>query len=57
MPSGILNGTPGGRAAGGGRPGRPQLQLGDEIYLWILVLLEVGAMGWLRHNFRRRHGG
>jgi hypothetical protein len=37
--------------------GRYQTKLGDEHYLWILVILEVVAIGWLRHAFRRRHGG
>lgn len=40
-----------------GRPGRPQLMLGDEKYLWILVILEVLATGVLRKKFRRHHGG
>jgi hypothetical protein len=31
--------------------------LGDEFYLWILVLLEVGIMAFMRNKFRRRHGG
>lgn len=25
--------------------------------LWLLVLLELGAQVWLRHYFRRHHGG
>lgn len=40
-----------------GRPGRPQLMLGDEKYLWILVILEVLLTGALRKRFRRYHGG
>ena len=55
--SGLTGGTLGGIAAAGGRPGARNLQLGDEVYLWILVALELGAMGWLRHYFRKRHGG
>jgi ABC-type phosphate/phosphonate transport system permease subunit len=31
--------------------------MGDEKYLWILVLIEVGLVGGFRHIFRRRHGG
>lgn len=30
---------------------------GDALYLWVLVGLEVGAIAWLRHTFRRSHGG
>lgn len=48
-------GTLGGPATG--RPGRPQLMLGDEKYLWILVVLEVMLTGVLRKRFRRYHGG
>lgn len=56
MPSQAQNaGTLGGRATG--RPGRPQLTLGDEKYLWILVILEVLLTGALRKQFRRHHGG
>lgn len=39
------------------RPGRPQLMLGDEKYLWILVILEIIATSMLRKSFRRYHGG
>lgn len=53
--SGVPQGTLGGRATG--RPGRPQLNLGDEKYLWGLVILEVIFTGMLRKNFRRYHGG
>lgn len=48
-------GTLGGAATG--RPGRPQLMLGDEKYLWLLVILEVIATSILRKRFRRYHGG
>ena len=48
-------GSPGGPA--GGRPGRHQLMLGDEMYLWMLVILEVLLTGILRKKFRRYHGG
>lgn len=57
-PSGAPQGTPGGtRTAVGARPGRGVMQVGGEMYLWALVLLEVGAMAWLRNHFRRYHGG
>ena len=59
-PSGHHNsGTLGGqsRMGIGARPGGKQLALGDEVYLWILVLVEVGLMGWARQQFRRHHGG
>lgn len=36
---------------------RRGLRVGDEQYLWILVLLEVGFLAWGRHVFRRFHGG
>lgn len=56
-PSGVQQGTLGGRSAAGGiRPGL-KLNVGDEIYLWILLILELMAMGYLRHHFRRYHGG
>lgn len=56
-PSGIPQGTMGGRkSAAGMRPGM-KLNIGDEKYLWILVILEVAAIGWLRKYFRRYHGG
>jgi hypothetical protein len=54
-PSGIPQGTMGGMAMG--RPGRPQFNLGDEMYLWVLVILEVFATAMLRQKFRRYHGG
>ena len=56
-PSGIPQGTMGGRSASAGaRPGL-KLNFGDEVYLWILVALEVLAIGLLRQRFRRYHGG
>lgn len=56
-PSGVGQGTMGGRKASlGGRPGT-KLMVGDEGYLWLLVLLEVAAMYFLRRHFRRYHGG
>jgi hypothetical protein len=39
---------------GGGGRKVPQI---DSIYLWVLVLLEVAAIGGLRRAFRRHHGG
>lgn len=48
-------GSPGGPATG--RPGRHQLMLGDEMYLWMLVIIEVLLTGILRKKFRRYHGG
>lgn len=56
-PTGIKQGTPGGKwFPAGGRPGK-KIQMGDELYLWILVLLEVLTMSGLRHVMRRYHGG
>jgi hypothetical protein len=49
-------GTPGGLKVGGGFASSMKVT-GDEIYLWILVFAEVGAIAWLRHAFRRYHGG
>ena len=51
-------GTMGGPSpAVGSRPGRRQMKLGDEQYLWVLVIIEVGAIAWLRSMFSRYHGG
>jgi hypothetical protein len=51
-------GTLGGiRTAVGGRPGSRSMPMGDEVYLWILLALEVGAISWLRATFSRYHGG
>ena len=56
-PTGIKQGTPGGKwFPAGGKPGH-KLQMGDEFYLWILVFLEVAVMAGLRHIMRRHHGG
>lgn len=52
--SGTLGGIP---SAVGARPGRRQVQLGDEMYLWILVLLEVGFISYFRSVLSRYHGG
>lgn len=53
-PSGIPQGTPGGRSMG--RRGG-MVPIGDEMYLWILVVMEALAIGALRQQFRRYHGG
>lgn len=56
--SGIPQGTMGGTVkAASSRPGRSLLNVGDEMYLWGLLALEVIAMGILRNHFRRYHGG
>ena len=50
-------GTFGGRKiATGATPGM-RLAIGDEGYLWILVLIEVFAIAVLRKKFKRYHGG
>jgi hypothetical protein len=36
---------------------RGPLQIGDEQYLWALVVLEVLALFAMRSVFRRQHGG
>lgn len=36
---------------------RGGLQIGDEQYLWLLVVIEVVALFVLRQGFRRQHGG
>ena len=36
---------------------RAGLKIGDEQYLWLLVLLEVGLLALLRSTFSRQHGG
>lgn len=66
-PSGVPQGTLGGvgatRATSTATPprantgNRPSLNFGEEVYLWILVLLEVAIMSYLRNHFRRYHGG
>lgn len=38
-------------------PARAGLKVGDEQYLWLLVILEVGFLFWGRYIFRRLHGG
>jgi len=57
--SGVPQGTPGGQIPKGGRikSGKGMTLPGEVTYLWILVALEIAAMAWLRHSFRRYHGG
>ena len=57
-PSGIHQGTMGGSAMpGSSKPGRMMLNFGDEVYLWLLIALELGMLTFLRNRFRRYHGG
>jgi hypothetical protein len=51
-------GTMGGpKQAVGSRPGRRNVVWGDEVYLWILVAVEVGLIAHFRNMFSRYHGG
>lgn len=53
-------GTPGGRAPRmNRRPGANgrRMIVGQEVYLWILVLIEIALIGGFRKYFRRFHGG
>lgn len=54
-----VQGTMGGPSpAVGPRPGkRLPMPMGDEMYLWILVGLEVLSISMLRSMFSRYHGG
>ncbi len=54
--SGTTGGTLGGVKSSGGRPGM-KLNAGDEVYLWVMVALEMLLMVFLRNNFRSHHGG
>lgn len=55
--AGGTGGTLGGRKmATGAGPGM-KLAVGDEGYLWILVIVEVLTMAFLRKRFKRYHGG
>lgn len=40
----------------GPRPGK-RIVVGDEVYLWILVAIELIAIFWARSAFSRYHGG
>lgn len=61
-PSGMPQGTPGGVTMGPGitpsgkGPGM-KFRVGDEGYIWILVLIEVAVMSALRRWSRAHHGG
>lgn len=56
-PAGGTGGTFGGRKiATGARPGM-NMAIGDEGYLWLLVIVEVAVMWLLRKKFKRHHGG
>lgn len=53
-----MQGTLGGVAAPtGSRPGRRQMVMGDEVYMWILVAAEVAFIAFFRSMFSRYHGG
>lgn len=53
-----VQGTMGGpKQAVGSRPGRRNIVWGDEVYLWILVAVEVGLIAHFRNMFSRYHGG
>lgn len=56
-PSGIPQGTPGGVGAAAGRRPGMKFMVGDEAYLWLLLLIEILVMAYLRRHFRRHHGG
>lgn len=57
-PSPGTQGTMGGVPQPAGRPpGRNGYVFGEEVYLWILVLLEVGTIAYFRAQFSRYHGG
>jgi len=43
--------------AAGARPGSRNIMVGDEVYLWVLLGLEVATMTFFRNKFRRHHGG
>lgn len=64
-PSGIRQGTMGGLGAMPNSTATPPhrvkpgggMAVGDEVYLWLLVFIEVGVIALLRNHFRRYHGG
>lgn len=56
-PSGMTGGTLGGRKIATGAPPGMRLAIGDEGYLWILVIIEALALGYLRKKTKRYHGG
>jgi hypothetical protein len=51
---GTLGGVP---HTAGPPPGRVPAVLGEEVYLWILVVLEVGVIAYFRTALSRYHGG
>lgn len=56
-PNGGTGGTLGGRKiAVGAAPGM-KFAIGDEGYLWLLVIIEALTLGYLRKRFKRYHGG
>ncbi len=60
--AGPMQGTPGGLTMGplnvpSGRGPGLKFRIGDEGYIWILVLIEVFVMGVLRRWSRAHHGG
>ena len=60
MPRNLGTGGPTGGTLGGfGRlgAGGGLIPQGDALYLWVLVILEVLAISWLRTAFKRYHGG
>jgi hypothetical protein len=56
-PTGVPQGTLGGIRMKGRRPGSINMMPGEEVYLWILVGLEVGFLAMMRKKMRRHHGG
>lgn len=58
IPQGGMGGTPGGRPNATTRAaGSVSYLIGEVGYLWVLVIIEVLLMGWLRNANRRHHGG
>lgn len=58
IPGAGAQGTLGGmKQAVGARPGKRAVVMGDEAYLWILVLTEVALVFYGRSVFSRYHGG
>lgn len=55
--AGGTGGTLGGRKIATGAAPGIRVAIGDEGYLWILVILEALTLGYLRKRFRRYHGG
>lgn len=58
-PSGVPQGTPGGVGASAAKHrAQTVASVGSTtFYLWLLVAIEVALMSYLRHSFRRHHGG